>query len=62
MKTPIALEFDGKTVAKIISYSYVTPWATGMVEFEDHSLFKKLVALTSLLSFDLDLENLGHRR
>ncbi|WP_417440855.1 hypothetical protein [Idiomarina sp.] len=59
MNTPIELQLDGVKVATILSFTYETPWATGKVEFEDDSLFKKLVAVTSMSSFDLEMDELG---
>lgn len=59
MNTPIDLKLDGKTVARITTYSYETPWATGKVEFEDQYLFKKLIAVSSMSSFDLEMDELG---
>ena len=59
MKTPIKLKLDGITVGEILSFSYETPWATGEVKFKDHSLFEKLVAVSSMSSFDLEMDELG---
>ncbi|MBD9657587.1 hypothetical protein IB239_22390 [Pseudomonas sp. PDM12] len=59
MKTPIDLKLDGKSVATISSFSYETPWATGRVEFKEQSLFRKLVSVSSLSSFDLEMDELG---
>ncbi|WP_416637197.1 hypothetical protein [Pseudomonas sp. OHS18] len=59
MKTPIDLKLDGKSVATISSFSHETPWATGKVEFKKQSLFRKLVSVSSLSSFDLEMDELG---
>lgn len=59
MKTPIELKLDGITVGEILSFSYETPWATGKVKFKDNSLFEKLVAVSSMSSFDLEIDELG---
>ena len=58
MNTPIELQLDGVKVATIHGFSYETPWATGKVEFVDDSLFNKLVAVTSMSSFDLEMDEL----
>ncbi|MBV1874270.1 MAG: hypothetical protein KUG80_05795 [Gammaproteobacteria bacterium] len=59
MNTPIELQLDGIKVATILSFGYETPWATGKVEFLDDSLFNKVVAVTSMSSFDLEMDELG---
>lgn len=59
MNTPIELELDGKKVATIVSFCFETPWATGKVEFEEQSLFDKLIAVSSMSSFDLEMDDLG---
>ena len=58
MKTPIELKLDGITVGEILSFRYETPWVTGMVKFKDHSLFEKLVVVSSMSSFDLEMDKL----
>jgi len=58
MNIPIDLIFEGKTVAKILSFTYETPWASGNVVFESRSLFEKMVAVSSMSSFDLEMDNL----
>ena len=59
MKTPIKLIFEGKQVATITNYTYETPWASGNVEFTNKEFFIKLVNVTSMLSFDAEIESLG---
>jgi len=59
MNLPIDLELDGKTVARILSYSFETPWATGKVEFEDQFLLLKLLAVSSMSTFDIEMDELG---
>ena len=58
MKTPIDLQLDGKSVAQIISFSYETPWATGEANFDDKELFLKLVRVSSMSSFYLEMDEL----
>ena len=58
MNTPIELILDGITVGQILSFSYETPWATGKVELKENSLFHKLVAVSSMSSFDLEMDEL----
>ncbi len=59
MNTPIELKFDGITVGTILTFGYETPWATGKVEFKEKSLFDKLVVVSSMSSFDLEMDELG---
>jgi len=59
MNTPIELKLDGITVGTILSFGYETPWATGKVEFNESTLFEKLVAVSSMSSFDLEMDELG---
>ena len=59
MKLPIELKLDDKQVATITSYSYETPWASGSVEFIKEALFDKLVGITTMLFYDLEVDELG---
>ncbi len=45
-------------MATINSYSYETPWASGTVKFIDNSLFDKLVGITTMLFYDLEVDEL----
>ena len=59
MNIPIDLYFNNKKVALIYSFNYETPWATGKVKFIDKTFFEKLVKVTSMNRFDLDIDELG---
>jgi len=59
MNIPIELHLEGVKVATILSFSYETPWASGKVEFVDDSLLQKLIAVTSVSSFDIEMDELG---
>ncbi|MEJ2527938.1 MAG: hypothetical protein P8Y49_07680 [Sulfurovaceae bacterium] len=59
MNTPIELLLDDISVGKILSFTYETPLATGKVEFKESSSFHKLVAVFSMPSFDLKIDELG---
>lgn len=54
----LTLYLDDQLVADIIGFSFETPWATGQVHFKNTALFKKLVAVTHIIDFDLALEQL----
>ena len=58
MNTPIELLLDGISVGKILSFTYESPWATGKVELKENALFHKLVAISSMSSFDLEMDEL----
>ena len=58
MNLPIALKLNDTLVANITSFSYETPWASGTVEFTDKALFHKLVSITTMSFFDLELAEL----
>lgn len=59
MKIPIELKLDGKPVAQITSFGYETPWASGAVEFIDKKLFERLINVSSMSTFDLEMDELG---
>ncbi len=59
MNTPIKLLFENNLVATINSFSYETPWASGEVEFLDREFFLKLASVTSMSSFDLEMDELN---
>ncbi|MGF1868298.1 hypothetical protein L4D15_24155 [Enterovibrio norvegicus] len=59
MKTPIELLFKENPVAKISKFGYATPWASAHCEFKDEELGRKLSAVTTMLMYDLELEELG---
>ncbi|WP_417503709.1 hypothetical protein [Marinomonas gallaica] len=58
MKTPIELLFKGNPAAKISEFGYATPWASGHCEFKDKEFGRKLAAVTTMLMYDLELEEL----
>ena len=59
MNSPIKLHFENNPVATIHNFSYETPWASGEVEFMDQPFFQKLVCVTAMASFDVELEELN---
>jgi hypothetical protein len=59
MKSPIKLFLDNKEVATIDNFSYETPWASGKIQFHENELFIKLVNVTSMLTFDLEMDELN---
>ncbi|MDQ7010025.1 MAG: hypothetical protein Q9M94_07080 [Candidatus Gracilibacteria bacterium] len=64
MEIPIKLYFKKKYVAKLKNYYYETPFASSNVVFDrkkifDEIFFNKLVNVSYMKNYDLELENLG---
>lgn len=59
MKTPAKIFYKKKHIGNILNYSYETPSASGEVEFQDTDLLEKMISLTSLSDFYLEVETLG---
>ena len=53
---PFTLFFDGKPVAKLITFSYETPWGAGKVEFDDSVFHQTLINITTFVFFDVEVE------
>ncbi|MGI9303319.1 MAG: hypothetical protein ACR2RB_11515 [Gammaproteobacteria bacterium] len=58
MIAPEKLLFEGDYVARLYDVGYATPWASSRVEFVDKKLESKLVGVTTMLSFDLGLDEM----
>jgi hypothetical protein len=59
MKTPIELLFKDEVIAEISKFGYATPWASAHCDFKEKELGRKLAAVTAMLMYDLELEELG---
>lgn len=52
------VKLDGKTVATVSHVRSETPWMSGKVAFVDSALFDKLIAVSAMAGFDLDVDAL----
>ena len=56
IKTDCDLFFEGTRVAKIISFTFETPWASGQVKFIDAAFHQKLINITTYVMYDVEVE------
>jgi hypothetical protein len=58
MTKPIKLLYKGEFAATLSNFGYATPFAIASATFQDESLAIKLIALTTMNQFGIELEEM----